>query len=146
METLLTKYYWFGKSEDIKKWVKMCSYCDSRKPCVNDPPLQPIVATKLRERIMLDFFDLTDNKRDKKTNARYVLTMIDCFSKRCWLKAFPTKEAKPVANFVKETFKDSAPDYIQFDNGKEFCNNAMESILEELNSEQKKSITILSMG
>jgi transposase InsO family protein len=57
--------------------------------------------------------------------SRFILSVIDCFSKFLWLFALPTKEAHHVAECLVTIFDRygfDAPNILQSDNGTEFCN------------------------
>ena len=98
---------------------------------------KPIVAKSPRERCQVDTTYMTKFVSRKGNN--YILTVVDCFTKRLW--AFPMKNraAADVMFWLgplleKEKFK-----ILQTDNGGEFNNNEMDALMEELEMLHKNS-------
>ena len=53
---------------------------------------------------------------------KYVLTLLDCFTKDCWVFALQSKKAKEVAKCVHKVFmQPGAYELMHTDNGGEFC-------------------------
>ena len=66
-------------------------------------------------------FDLTFWPEDPSTGDKYLLTVVDHFSKKVWCKSLPTKESEPISRFLNEIFQSvGLPDAVLADNGKEF--------------------------
>lgn len=86
--------------QDIQKTIQECEVCAKWKPQVTKPPLVPIVAQHPLERVLIDFTEIGEDS----LSYRYLLLMIDSFTKFVWGEAFPTKEALPVARFLLKTF------------------------------------------
>lgn len=62
---------------------------------------------------------------------RYLLTVIDTFSKYAWGEALKTKSAKDVAEAMEKIFKSGrgVPKNLQTDDGKEFFNSQFKSLM-----------------
>ncbi|KAJ1518994.1 hypothetical protein ONE63_011375 [Megalurothrips usitatus] len=72
----------------------------------------------------------------KKYNDQhvYVLVVIDCFSKMCWLAPLRTKSADDVTAGFRQIFEatDRRPQSISSDSGKEYCNRKLGTYLKSL--------------
>lgn len=80
--------------------------------------------------------DLADmqSKKDENKNFRYILTVIDVFSKFAWAVPIKTKKGEDIVNAFKTIFKDKrAPKNIHVDQGKEFYNKEFKSFLSARN-------------
>jgi transposase InsO family protein len=70
-------------------------------------------------------------KYEKANNGkRYILTVIDIFSRYAWAKPLKSKRGKEAKDLFEEIFKESKPAKIQFDDGKEFNNKDFKELLE----------------
>lgn len=145
MEDRLEGVHWIGKKKDIERWIEMCPSCEVTKPNNLVAPLKAIVSQRKRQRIQIDFFDVGKRNKDPIQKHRYVLTIIDCFTKRAWLRPFQTKSGDKVAGMVWKIFRNDRPSKIQTDNGGEFVNKALDAIGEELGGKNDSPSTIPTM-
>jgi transposase InsO family protein len=76
--------------------------------------------------------DLNDMISHKDGPYRYILTVIDVFSRYAWARALKTKKGVEIVQAFTEIFKQAgSPHYIQSDQGKEFENQTFLSFLKE---------------
>jgi hypothetical protein len=69
---------------------------------------------------------------DDNDNYRYILCVIDCFSKYGWVEPLKNKNAKEVtAGFEKILLGGRKPKKLQTDDGTEFWNSTMKKLLEK---------------
>ena len=75
--------------------------------------------------------DLIDVKSHAKKNDdyKYLLTIIDVFSKRAWAIPVKTKSGTNVSQALKSVLKDYKPNRLQTDKGKEFLNSEVRDVL-----------------
>jgi len=75
--------------------------------------------------------DLCDTQAyaDENDGMRFILTVIDCFSKRAWAIPLKDKAASTVVNAFKTIFRDLKPRYLSSDSGKEFINKQFQTFL-----------------
>ncbi|XP_037891516.1 uncharacterized protein LOC119638665 [Glossina fuscipes] len=68
----------------------------------------------------------------QKNGYRYILTVIDTFSKKAWVMAVKNKNAQYVMNAMKGIFEKNhrKPKNLQTDNGKEFFNNQFHQLMQ----------------
>lgn len=65
---------------------------------------------------------------------RYILVVINVFSKFVWVKPLKSKSAKDVSSSIKKIIKDvGAPNNLQTDMGKEFFNKDFKKLMDEFN-------------
>ena len=88
--------------------------------------------------------DLMDVSSLSKANKgmKYILSVIDIFSKYGWLIPIKDKKGITVANALKTIFKERRPDKLWVDNGKEFYNKDVKGLIEiySTNNEEKSSV------
>jgi hypothetical protein len=89
----------------------------------NLPPSRPIQAALPMERNQCDLVDMQKypEKRDDGLEYKFVLSLIDVFSRFLWLRAIPSKHADVVAEKIYEIYMQfGTPLIFQTDQGSEF--------------------------
>ena len=78
--------------------------------------------------------DLVDLIKYSRVNDgfKYIITIIDCFSKKAWAFKLKTKTGKAIVDVMTPFFKNNKPKKIQFDQGTEFYNKLFLSLLRKL--------------
>ena len=122
-------FYWLGCRTSVERWVKQCEQCARRKsPCQKSrAPLQPSFVGAPLERIAIDIFGpLPCSKRGN----RYILVVMDYFTK--WAEAYPLRnqEAETIAKVLVEQFicRFGVPLSIHTDQGTNFESRVFQSI------------------
>ena len=79
--------------------------------------------------------DLVEMQKFSKINKgyRYLLTVIDIFSKYAFVIPLKDKEGITIKNFLPKIFNKRKPKFLWTDNGKEFYNNQVNDLLEKNN-------------
>ena len=100
---------------------------------VSAPPPQPVRTSSIMERVQMDLLQMYGPKSPLKYESghkfRLILTVMDCFSKYCWLIPLKTKQAIEVANGLCSIFKQfGCPRILHLDNGGEFVSHVTETI------------------
>lgn len=131
------------RHEISKKYVgistlSIYSYVDSCINCQRETipnivaPLQPIVPSYVRERIIIDTIDLSEYEASNR-GYKYVFTMIDSFSKFAF--CFPARR-KNAENFLKSFkklyFSEGKWKIVHTDNGGEFTANIVGYFFQEI--------------
>ncbi|GAB1869457.1 RNA-directed DNA polymerase [Camponotus japonicus] len=115
------RFFWANCKQDVEKWCRTCRICVSKKGPFGKgkSPLQLYNVEAPLDRIQMDIlgpFPLT------KAGNKYLLVMVDCFTK--WVEAFPIKNirAKTVAEAFVSQFvsRHGVPLEIHTDQGKNF--------------------------
>lgn len=119
-KALAAKYYWPGLPASVEYFVRSCVSCQTRNnpnPALT-PPLQPIEAHHPFHTIALDLQELPLTRNGNK----YVLVMIDMFTKWPEAVALPTRQAKGIARHFLNliVFHFGAPYCILTDRAKDF--------------------------
>jgi hypothetical protein len=81
---------------------------------------------------MIDLVDVSSYEA-KNCGYKWILTIIDVFSKYCWAFPLKNKSGKEVKEKLEELFLvyTGPPKIIQCDNGKEFCNSYMNELADD---------------
>ncbi len=128
-----------GLMTQVRQDQRGCMYCTSRpqtaRKLASKPPLRPIITSRPFEKI---FFDVTYLPPDPVTGDRYLVVLVDHYSKFCWVKALATREPQPIADMVEEIFStEGIPDTAVSDNGTELKNQIMAAVLEGLGVKER---------
>ena len=82
---------------------------------------RPITTSAPMERWQADLIDMRAYKSPQNKQTTYILTIIDCFSKRAWAVPLTKKSGEKVAKAMDGVLKEhGAPQIIQTDVGREF--------------------------
>ena len=125
---LQTRVYWPGLRQDVRTYVASCTVWIARKsPCPRRAPMGHVAVGRGWERVAMDLLDMSI--MSAKGN-RYVLVMVDCFSR--WMEAcpLPDKTAISVADafFSSIVCRFGMPSVIHSDQGREFENKVMHEL------------------
>jgi len=69
----------------------------------------------------------------KNSGYKYILCVIDCFTKFAWAIPLKSKTAKEVANAMSKILHTRTPKLMQLDNGKEFYNSIFDNLMIKFN-------------
>ena len=133
-ERILEKFYWPSMDGDIKAHIKTCDKCQQTKPHSRPPrvPLKPLEQPDTpNHRIHVDLFGPLATSGEGK---KYVMVITDAFTKYVELVAIPCKTARVVARAIMDTWvtRYSTPKEIVTDGGKEFANELLNGMCQEL--------------
>ena len=125
---LLDRVYWPGLRRDVRTYIASCTICLARKsPCPRRAPMGHVEVGHRWERVAMD---LSDMSVTTARGNRYVLDMVDCFSR--WTEAcpLPDKTAHSVADvfFNQVVCRFGMPIVIHSDEGREFENKIMQEL------------------
>ena len=128
-----------GCQKLITETLRSCTGSCKLTKCLNtaSPPPQPVRTKYVMERIQIDLLQMYGPKSPLCTksshNYRLVMSVMDCFSKYCWLIPLCTKTAIEVARALCTIFREfGCPKIIQSDNGKEFIANVVTTVCSSL--------------
>ena len=125
---LQTRVYWPGLRQDVRTYVVSCTVCIARKsPCPRRAPIGHVAVGRRWERVAMDLLDMSITSA--KGN-RYVLVMVDCFSR--WTEACPLSDKTAIsvadAFFSNIVCRFGMPSVIHSDQGQEFENKVMHEL------------------
>jgi transposase InsO family protein len=109
------------------------SHSGRRKCCVH----QPQAVTEVHLKWQIDLIDMS-NLAPWNNGQRWLLTLIDLFSKHAWVRALKRKEASHVVAGLQSVFDEAmhTPEVIQSDNGSEFIAHQTQGLLARNNVKQ----------
>ena len=105
---------------------------------VSAPPPKPVRTSSIMERVQIDLLQMYGPKSalqyESSHKFRFIFTVMDCFSKYCWLIPLKSKQAIEVANGLCSIFKQfGCPHILHSDNGGEFVSHVTEILCSKLN-------------
>ena len=123
------RFYWPQCQTDVKRFIKECDMCSSRKGPhkKQKAPLQLYTVGAPMERIAIDIMGPLPVSRN---GNRYVLVTMDYFSKWPEVYPIPNQEARTVANvLVREFFcRFGIPMELHLDQGRNFESNLLKEV------------------
>ena len=125
---LQDRVYWPGLHQDVHSYIASCTVCLAWKShCPRRAPMGHVDVGHRWDRVAMDLLDMSVTT--PKGN-RYVLVMVDCFSR--WTEAcpLPDKTALAVADafFQHIVCRFGMPSVIHSDQGREFENKVMQEL------------------
>ena len=112
---------------------------------------KPIIRKFKRRRVLVGGIDriraadLVDMQAFSKFNrgVKYLLAVIDIFSKYGWLIPFKDKTGETIASALKTIFKERKPEKIWVDKGKEFYNKNVKDLVELYSTENEEKSSVV---
>ncbi|RWS08781.1 hypothetical protein B4U79_15201, partial [Dinothrombium tinctorium] len=126
-------------SNDVKKWLSSQICYTLHKPLRRKYIRNPIIVSAIDEQWQADLVDMQEfaNFND---NYRYILTVIDLFSKYSWAIPLRNKTSKSIINAFEIIFKHRYPQKLQTDKGKEFDNFEFKKFLIKYKVRSKRDL------
>ena len=116
------------KKEDVENFLKTSDVYTLHKP-VNKPKQYRRVYTKgINYMYQIDLVDMSKYSRENK-GFKFLITMIDSFSKYAWVIPIKSKEGVNVYKGLKAILLVKRPQKIQMDRGSEFYNERFLNML-----------------
>lgn len=120
------------KLADVKKWLRKQDTYTLFKQNKNKFPRLPILVNKIDEQWQIDLMDMSWVSQ-YNDGYRYLLNVIDCFSRFAWSRAIRKKTGIEVVQALDAIFSDSnrVPEKLQSDQGKEFANSDFKTLMRQ---------------
>lgn len=115
--------------------VKLDLVKELHKPARRFYPRRRVIVKGIDELWQADLADFQQYSRENRGN-KYILVVIDCFSKFLWTRPIKNKSGDEIVKAFKDIFKQGRgriPKNLQTDNGKEFYNKPFKDLLEKHN-------------
>lgn len=132
------KYFWWPNMEiDVRKYVMSCEQCQLRKQDLSKTKgmMRSHVATKPMQMVAADYIGPLLETLEKK---KFVIILIDVFSKMKDAKAVKDQQAERFSNFfLNFCGRFGPPEIFISDNAKTFDNKSFNNLLEQLNVTHK---------
>lgn len=118
-----------AKLSDVHKWLKDQDTYVLFKQNKNKFPRLPILVNKIDEQWQIDLMDMSWVSQ-YNDGYRYLLNVIDCFSKFAWSRPIRKKTGLEVVQALENIFsKQRVPEKLQSDQGKEFANSDFKALM-----------------
>ena len=118
---LRERFFWTGQSLDVKKWCEACNTCSAKKGPARKPrsPLQQYNVGYSGERVAVDVLGTLP---ETTAGNRYLLCVMDYFTKWPEAYAIPNQEAQTVANAIVDGYvsRFGIPHELHSDQGRNF--------------------------
>ena len=90
-------FWWCGIYEDVKEYIKRCPICQQiHKNVGRKPQIKQIITKGPRERFVVDLVDINEEINDNKKLFKYILNIIDHYSKLVGSYLLKNKSANEV--------------------------------------------------
>lgn len=126
----------FLKTKDIKKtsitkWLRSQNAYTLHKPARKKFRRRATLVGGLNHQFQADLIDMQKFSRDNK-GMKYIITVIDVFSKFGWAYPLKSKSGKEISIALKRILMERKCKYLQTDKGKEFYNSSVKNMLKDL--------------
>src|SRR5258708_16525948 len=116
--------------KNVKDWLSGEFVYTLHKPVRKRFIRNPIVVENIDKQWEADLVDMQEFSRQNSRN-RYILTVIDVFSKYAWAKYLKNKKGNSIVDAFKEIINEGTkPQYIRTDQGTEFKNQNFKSFVQ----------------
>lgn len=121
-----------GYSEKkVKKWLESQPTYTLHRQAKKKYPTRQYIVHDVDEQWQADLADVSSTS-DENRGHKFILTVIDIFSRYAWARPLKNKSGKEVAAAFKDIFKEKRiPRRIQTDQGKEFENREVRRLFDE---------------
>ena len=123
------RFYWTGHFCDIQDWCRTCGACATRKTPAprNHAPLQPIQVGSPGQLVAVGILGPFP---ESHSGNKYILVVVDHFTKWSEAYAIPNQEAVTVAHKLTQEwfFRFSPPESLLSDQGKQFESQLIQEI------------------
>ncbi len=122
-------------SKKVKEWLKAQPTYSLHKMARKKYPTRQYVVHDIDEQWQADLAEVA-LIADENSGHRFILTVIDIFSRYAWARPLKSKRGSEVAAAFKDIFDEGRiPKRIQTDQGKEFENRDVRNLFQEHNIE-----------
>ena len=128
-------FYWSGIYNDIVNYVNKCKICQATHTSKYKSPINlQIISNKPKERYVVDITEIDENIRDKKYKFKYILNIIEHFTKLCGSYLLINKTSEEVLINIDDFInKYGTSEILQADKGKQFANEKLEAYFQKRN-------------
>lgn len=101
-------------------------------PARKNYPKRKVVTLGINDLWQADIVDMS-SLSSKNGGIRYILTVIDTFSKKAYAKPLKTKSGEEMTEVFADVLSDGIPRHLQTDEGKEFFNSKFQALMKKHN-------------
>lgn len=118
------------KNSDVEKTLEKIDAYTLHKPTQREPLYRRIYTKGINYLFQCDLVDLAKHGSDND-GFKYIITVIDTFSKRAWAFPLKTKTTKEICKVMSKLFKKVKCKKIEFDKGGEFVSRLFKKLLQK---------------
>ena len=115
---------------DVRNWMTAQDTYTLHKPYTRKFRRRKTVSMGVDDLWQADLVDLTSISR-QNDGHKFILTVIDVFSKFAWVRPLTNKSANTVTEAFRSVISLRKPNFLQTDKGTEFLNSTFQRLLEE---------------
>ena len=122
----------------VQNWLKQQTTYSLHRPVRKRFPRRKYVVRKMDSQHQADLVEMQPFSRENQ-GYRYMLTLIDVFSRYAWAEPLKRKTAVETANVLRNIYENNVnriPNRLQTDSGKEFENRDVRQYLSSIGVEQ----------
>lgn len=116
----------------VVKWLNTQESYTLFKKTIRKFPRLKTLTQRVDEQWQADLMDVSWFSK-YNNNVKYLLVVIDIFSRFAWALPLKDKSAQSVTNAMKLILENDKPEKLQTDQGKEFVNSTFKSLMKENN-------------
>ncbi|ULU12860.1 hypothetical protein L3Y34_015828 [Caenorhabditis briggsae] len=119
--------------KEVKEFLNEQDVYTLHKPARKNFKSQRVFVNGIDDQWQSDLVEMIPYEQENE-GYRYLLTIIDCFSKFAWVVPLKSKSGKETADALSSVFTKSKrkPKKMQTDNGKEYYNTSMQKLFKSL--------------
>jgi len=127
---LRARFWWRHLARDVKRWISACLVCRRRKTPRPRNAGTPAISCRSRHPGHTVAIDLVGPAEDTLNGNKYILTMMDLFTRWVVAVPIPSKDAHVIAHAIHSHWfcKYGFPERIFSDQGTEFVNKGLQSL------------------
>jgi transposase InsO family protein len=121
-----------AKKSDVSKWLQSQRVYTLHKPARRKYVTRRTLTSHFASQFQADLNDMIAHSRVNR-GYRYILTVIDVFSRKGWALPLKTKSGSDIVKAFRKIFQSATtpPHTLQTDQGKEFLNHQFQSYLRQ---------------
>ena len=116
--------------KDVDFWYRSQLATTLHKPVRYRFPRNKVIVMSIGDQYQADLCDMS-NISKQNDGFKFLLTCIDCFSRRAWAKPLKSKHGKLIAAALEEIFQEQVCKRLQTDKGTEFLNVNVRNLLKK---------------
>ncbi|WP_375669948.1 DDE-type integrase/transposase/recombinase, partial [Bartonella sp. CL29QHWL] len=118
------------KQKEVKEFLETLPTHQLHKPAIKKFTFRKTMVSYIDQQWQADLVDM-QKFESKNKGFRFILTVIDLFSRFSWALAVKSKRGEEIRDAFKLIFREAKPEKIQFDDGTEFYNKHFKELLTE---------------
>ena len=116
--------------KSVQNALKSIDSYTLHKPTVKPQKYRRIYTKRIKYLCQIDLVDMTKFQK-QNSGYRWIITIIDTFSKKAWAFKMKIKTAKSIMSVMKPFLDENVPEKMEFDQGTEFYNSSFLNLLKK---------------